>query len=536
MPRLLKNETQQRIVVSQQSLRLAFSLLSDPKAVGYEHQPTDGALEMSLIGIAADLAIAACLYEIYGYSGIIRDDTSFYLTASEALHKFRGALVSAIPRLEAITSGIKDPAQHLVKLGEACSGFSVIFTARASALHGGAGASHDVAFFAGKSVADFLSLLAQSPKWKPYLKDIPYVPKLPKDRRLLAQELAAALSSKDKAKVTTALSGLFLVLPELSSKEPDWLSALQHIQVTPRSQDITILIKSLKTAQVGDIFKVGKGSSALPAKIDPSNPLALPIYPEAMKKKFENLNDQWAGYVATANAELDKGILSVPPVEAIYRFAAVGIDKIGLPEDELTNGMSAHSVWPFVAGALNYPGTKGPCFFVVRAIKSSEIGQLTALLKKAGVLGNKVGKALKNYEALIIAAARQEAVKSPSALAGVLSEAVRIREAKRQQLTDTMRDRATHANGTTKKIYQKLIEAVDKSDWLAQIIMQVATGKMNFDAEKLPVMRLLVEAATDREDLEALTYIEMHPELKIETQARKAIMEIDYAFFGPQRQ
>lgn len=47
---------------------------------------------------------------------------------------------------------------------------------------------------------------------------------------------------------------------------------------------------------------------------------------------------------------------------------------------------------------------------------------------------------------------------------------------------------------------------------------------------------LSIVAATEREDLKALAYIEIHPELKVETQARKAMQEIDYAFFGPQGQ
>ncbi len=532
MPRLLKNETQQRIVVSQQALRLAFSLLSNPKAVGYERQSTDGALEMGLIGTAADLAISACLYEIYGHQGIIREDSGFFLTASEALSKFRRTLSSAFPRLEAISSGVKEPQQHLGRFKEACSSFAVIFTARASALHAGAGTSYDVAFFAGKSVASFLSILAESQKWKPYLRDIPDVPALPKDRRLLAQELATAVSSKDKTLVTSGLSGLFLVLPELSSKEPEWLSALQRVQVTPRRKDIAILITTLKKANIGDIVKVGKGTQAMPIKIDKSNPLGLPVYPQAMKKKFENLHDQWAGYVATANAELDKNILSLPPVEAIYRFSAFGIENIGLPDEEIQNGLSAHSIWPFIAGALHYQGTKGPCFFVARIVKPTEAGQLSALLRKTGGYSKRIEKALIDYEPLLIAAAKHELVKCPSDLATSLIEAVRLRETKRQMLVDKLQKRST----SSQPAYQDLISVVGKYDALEQAIMQVATDKVEFGSEKLPVLRLLIEAATERDDIKAIDYVEKRPELKAETQARKAIREIDCAFFGPQSQ
>ena len=141
MPRLLKSETDQRLVVSQRALTTAFGMLSVPKSVGYEPSSTDGAIEMGLIGIDADLAISACLYEILGTSGIVRKDNGFYLTASEALDSFRSTLNSKIPRLSVLTHGVSDAASHLKKLETACSNFSVIFTARASALHGGAGVS-----------------------------------------------------------------------------------------------------------------------------------------------------------------------------------------------------------------------------------------------------------------------------------------------------------------------------------------------------------------------------------------------------------
>ena len=335
MPRLLKSETDQRLTVSQRALTTAFGMLSTPKPVSYEPVNTDGAIEMGLIGIAADLAISACLYEVLGASGIIRKDSGFYLSASEALDSFRATLNSKIPRLAALTHGVPDPSGHLKKLHAACSNFPVIFTARACAVHGGAGISSDVAFVAGKSVADFLIALAGSTKWKPYLKNVPAIPALPKERTLIAQELAALLLNGDKSKVGTSITGIYLVLPELTKTEPDWLKTLQRVQVTPRAQDISVLIKSLQQANVGEMFKVGKGANATAVRIvdKSANPEALPIYIEGMKKKFDKLSDAWSGYIGNANGELDKGILSLPPVDSIYRFAAIGIDSIGLPEE-----------------------------------------------------------------------------------------------------------------------------------------------------------------------------------------------------------
>ena len=57
----------------------------------------------------------------------------------------------------------------------------------------------DVVFCVGKDVAGFFGLLAASPKWKPYLERCAGIPALPKERTIIAQELAAAVKGKDKA-------------------------------------------------------------------------------------------------------------------------------------------------------------------------------------------------------------------------------------------------------------------------------------------------------------------------------------------------
>ena len=170
--------------------------------------------------------------------------------------------------------------------------------------------------------------------------------------------------------------------------------------MSPRRQDISVVIKSLQQASVGDLLKVGKGASAVATKIDPTDPNALPIYVAGMKKKFETLLDSWTAYVGTANGQLDKSILSLPPIDALYVYAAAGIDGLGLPPEEIAAGLSAHTVWPFIATALHYSGTKGPCFFLVRALRMTEFGQMVALLKKAASRSKKIEKALKEYQPL----------------------------------------------------------------------------------------------------------------------------------------
>lgn len=537
MPRYLKIETDQRLIVSQQALTKAFGMLATPKPVGHEPWNTDGAIEIGLIGIAADLAISACLYEVLGASGILRKGRGFYLTAPEALDSFRSTLDSKIPRLAALTHGVSNPSAHLKKLDAACSNFTVIFTARACAVHAGAGISSDVAFVAGKSVADFLLVLAESSKWKPYLKFVPATPALPKDRTLIAQELAALLSTGDKSKVGASLAGLYLVLPELTKAEPDWLKTLHRIQVTPRAQDISVLIKSLQRASTGDLFKVGKGENVTPVRIvdKSTNPDALPIYTVGMKKKFDKLCDAWSGYVGNANGELDKGILSLPPIDSIYRFAATGIENLGLPPEETEGGLTSHSLWPFVASALNYSGTKGPCFFLLRMLKIGEIGQLFKQLNRAAVHSNKLKKSLSEYAPLLQAASNRTPVASSSALAKRLTTYVTARERRRESLIDKFLLRIKGASRNIVAAYETFVAEVRTADSLVASLDSIRTGTIDMGSDKFPALRILIDAANEREDLSALGAILADSGLQaVSTNVRKAIMEIDYSYFGPQ--
>ena len=63
----------------------------------------------------------------------------------------------------------------------------------------------------------------------------------------------------------------------------------------------------------------------------------------------------------------------------------------------------------------------------------------------------------------------------------------------------------------------------------------VRNGTINMDSDKFPALRLLIDAANEREDLIALGAILADNSLQaVSTNARKAIMEIDYSYFGPQ--
>ncbi len=526
MPRLLKSETKQRLIVCQQALTIAFSMLATPRALGRAPSNTDGSIEIGLIGIAADLAIAACLYEVLGRSGIVRTDSGFYLTASEALDSFRKVLKSDDPRVSVLSVGIPNHTAHLKEIEESCANFSVIFTARAAAVHAGAGIAHDVAFVAGKSVGDFLCVLAKSTKWKPYLLNLPTTPELPKERHIIAQELAALIDKPECSKAGPLLSGIFLVLPELTQSEPTWLKTLQKVQVSPRSRDISILIKCLRDSQVGALFKVGQGANATPVKVvDNTNPNALPVHIEAMKKKFDKDLDCWSAYIGLANGELDKNILSLPDIDSVYRFSGLGIEKI-VPAEDIANGLSAHSIWPFIATSLEYSGTTGPYFFLLNKLKVSELGQLLKQLNRAAKLSNKLAKKLQRHTKCITAAIDRGMSITSDDVTREFTTNIRSRNARRKALRASLKKRMTDND-------QLLTKLTDENslDWLLRSILE---DRILLGEDKASTLRLLIDSANMREDTAALVEIlKDRNQLALHTNARKAISDIDFLAFGP---
>ena len=282
-------------------------------------------------------------------------------------------------------------------------------------------------------------------------------------------------------------------------------------------------------------MKVGKGASGIATKIEPDNPNALPIYIAGMKKKFDDASDSWNAYVGTANAEIDQGVLSLPPIPAVYGFFAIGIDGIGLPVEETDDGLTAHMLWPFIASALNYPGTKGPCFFLARSLRSDGAGQLTALLNKAAAKSKSLRKALKDYMPLLDATVSRESAPTNSTIASWLAKSSHVRDEHRQNLEDDLFERRAHTSEELKEMYDQLLATFLQSDSVGACITTIIEGKIDLGAEKLAVLRTLIAAASDREDVAPLARIIGESDLNaVATQARKAIAEIDYVLYGPQ--
>lgn len=538
MPRFLKGETIQRLSGSQKALRLALLGLASPVYIDSEKLVSDNAAEIGLLGSSAELAISACLYEILGSSGVIKSDGS-YPTAAQALADFRKLLQSGVPKLSVLSKGVEDPTSHLSNIEKSTKTFRAIFTARAGGLHAGSGVSRDVAYLAAFDISDFLSLLGQSSKWKPYLREISVAPPLPKSRQLIAEELLQLIKNGSSAELTPALKSIFIVLPDLSENEPEWVGSLERVNIAPNQADIKVLLDSLQTASVGEICKVGQGTQSFPARIDNNAPGALPISFLMAKKAFNKPIERWRADLGKANGVLDQQKrLDLPSIQSIYEYFALTPEQIGISDAEIERGISAQEAWPFIASSLDYQGTPGPCFFVARMIMEGEIQQLIAHLERASAHSRNIKSKLDSYIPLLENLQNSAAVLRSNSLANDLVIDFQIRTKNREQLMEKVLSRLNSVSEVHQDSVEIISEIVTSGDSLSGLFQGFSQGNINIgDAPVNPVLRLLIDSVTERD--EALGLVELLLSNKfpqIATNIRKALRTIDFAVHGPMTQ
>ena len=120
-------------------------------------------------------------------------------------------------------------------------------------------------------------------------------------------------------------------------------------------------------------------------------------------------------------------------------------------------------------------------------------------------------------------------------LAKTLVGSTVARDKRRDALADKLSARAKAATGKSEIAHEALHSELLKADSLATPLDSIRNGAIDMGADKYPVLRLLIDAANEQGDLAELFAILADNSLKpVSTNARKAIMEIDYSYFGPQ--
>ena len=385
MPRLLKNDSIRLIEASIEALGLAQIGICSFRRDELKIEHVRYAAEIGLIGASIELAMNSVLIQAYGKKAIFREER--YKTASEILHDFRILLNQSSAITLFLTNGIVDNDKHIEKLLELTNRFQFIITSRAHGLHNGLGLSYEITASFFQEVSKFLNLIAQSNNYKPYLPKIPELVGISIDRDILIDDLYNKVNqSKDLEEQKTIISSLFLILPEVPKDLPEWIKHFNSFNIAPKQNDIVYLVNALEQANPVCLKKVKSGSQTIDVRIDVNNPNAIPISPQFLKKEFIQFKDQFYADISTANGRLKSNQLDLPPQLSVYNAFSIDLFELGILNDGTS--FTAHDSWPFIVRALSVPknNINAPFWFMIRYTEDK--GQLKALLKKAGKIGN----------------------------------------------------------------------------------------------------------------------------------------------------
>lgn len=363
MPSYLKKDVIRLVEGAIEAYTLALHGISMPTVAPRRSPESRYAPAIGLLGVSVELLIKACLFQARGKAAVFRDDMTFKY-ANEIFEDFRKGLRDKDEFLGFLWRDVDDSDEYLSELIGLVSKFKTLLSERASGLHNAHGPSKDIMIVSANDVYELVSLLKLSWRFKPYLDYCPEPEKPTLDRfaliRDLNQKIAGATSIQDRARL---VRDLYLVMPYVPDDEPEWLAALARVQMTPKKDDISYLVKNLSNAHSVFLFKDDKDGSAMPTKVDPTDPNALSIAPHHLKRSFKKLSDTFQAQSAVSNGAYDKGKLSLPSPYIVLDLYQAGINEIntGFPERKLT----AQVAWPFVASALNVAGTLYPFWFII---------------------------------------------------------------------------------------------------------------------------------------------------------------------------
>lgn len=389
MPRLLKNDTIRLIEASIETLGLAQFGICTFRKDQLKIEQVRYSAEVGLIGCSIELIMSSVLIQALGKKSIYRDyESGKYKTASEILTDFRALLRQSSSNTLFLISGVPNPQGHINNLLDLTNRFQLIITSRANGLHNGYGLKYEIVASLFQSVSDFFQLISQSNNIKPYLTKIPELVGIKIDKNVLIDDLYNQLKdSKNTQEQKSLISSLFLILPEIPKKIPEWIEKFESIKIAPKKNDIVYLIDALEKANPVALNKVTDTSNQLNVKIVGRDiEGAIPITAHFLKSEFTQIRDQFYADIATANGRLNNKQLDLPPKSSIYNAFAFNVEDLQILEPG--KKFSAHQTWPFIIAAIDVPknNTPAPYWFLIRL--TEDLGQLKSCLKKAAKYGN----------------------------------------------------------------------------------------------------------------------------------------------------
>lgn len=534
MPMYLKRDTIRLLESSVNSISMAVTSLGLPQRYEFREPASENAIAIGLTGVSVELAMSSIIVQAQSEQALCLP-SGFYKTGTHIVDDFRTLISSQVPKMIFMTQGIKNPTEHIAKIIGLSSKFKLFTKFRAGGLHAGKGPSRDVCIACVNDVINFIKLLGESSRIKPYTETVPHIIEMPKSYELIIDDLVGKLNKSvsdiDKA---NALASVYLVIPELPKEEPEWLNAFDRIMITPKSNDISFLINTLKDSKYASLVKVANSSIAIPVTVQKGNPAALPIEPQYLKKSFSDIRDRWYADRGTANGRLDQRQFDPPPIESVYEIFAFQFHVLQITnsEDEL---LTAADTWPLVAASLAYPGTLGPYWYFVR--KTSDLGQMENYLNKAVKYGGQTLRTgVQEFKPSFDAIRKGKPLSKTEKYVSILLNEYEQAGNKRESLLKLSNKYEKKDKALCPDAKADLKQVIDEEKPIGKMLIRLAENEYVFlnEGSRVYWARTLCEAASEIEDIQGLLAILKAPELSAAyTAARKAFRIIDFINYGP---
>lgn len=527
MPDLLSRNAIRMLESSVSALAMACTGLGSDKGRPSRSTSAENAVELGLLGVAAELAMGACLTQAHG-SRALSKQGSLLRTSAEIRSHFLRLLKDRAPNSGFLFSKVEDPEKHREDLVVRTQSLAVLSPLRAVALHTGQGLIHEAVVAKANEISEFLEALSKSRRIKPYLSWIPRCRLYVRDRVLLVEDLARRL--KEKQQDLQTLSSLFLVLPEVPADEPEWLASLDRVMVAPKKNDLDYLLRVASDACPVVLRRSGSGGSQLSVVVRPSDPSAIPIAPHFLRGSFISQKDQWYADRANANGRLEEGVLDLPPREAVLGVFGTGLHDAGILEKgQQFNG---HDAWPFVASSLSVQGEPGPHWFIVR--ETSDLGQLVAQLKRAAPLGSTWLRTRVQELYIGIESIQKSRPAERSAPFSIdYRERRQFARLTRMKLESCRRRHRTGERAIPEEFVSLLHQIAESAQGVGQLLMDIISSGMSL-VGKVYWCRMLAACAHDMDDAQAIVSMVSDPDLAAtHSEAKKAIRWLDIRTYGP---
>lgn len=388
MPRLLKSDAIRLLDASVEAYWMAIIGINIPMGRKIHKSESKYSSVMGLLGASVELLGKACLVEAKGLNSMYVDNNpqvGIYKFGSEVLDEIRKDIKNNNAEYDFLYGkGVRDEIQE--KLLRLIEKFKLLQTLRANGLHAGIGCSKDIVVVTANDVYEFISILALNKKMGAYLKNIPKPEEMVRDREIILEDLSRRLhGTKDNKQKAEILISMYLVLPYIPEIEPEWLQKLEKAQtVNPQNGDLKYLINTMDEAHSIYLLKNRGGTRGIPVKVDNSNPDALPIAIQNLKRELNTIPDKFNNDVLQANTRLKENRLDLPLEDFIVDLYGIGIENAKILVDE--SKLTAQQTWAYVAAALECNGAPRPFWFLLNQCDEKE--KILPFLRRAKGIGN----------------------------------------------------------------------------------------------------------------------------------------------------